>query len=57
MCVCVCAGFTGIDSVYEAPVNPDLILKAGELNLDECVESVVQLLKDKVRRDQGLSLV
>ena len=44
----VCAGFTGIDSAYEPPVNPDLTLKAGELTLDECVLEVVKLLKDKV---------
>ena len=48
VCVCVCAGFTGIDSVYEPPVDPDLVLKAGELTLDECVETVVALLKDHV---------
>lgn len=41
-------GFTGIDSAYEAPMDPDLVLKAGELTLDECVEHVVTLLKEKV---------
>lgn len=34
--------------MYEAPSNPDLILKAGEMTLDECVERVVAMLKDKV---------
>lgn len=42
------SGFTGIDSAYEAPSDPDLVLKAGELTLDECVEQVVTLLKEKV---------
>lgn len=46
--ICCPLGFTGIDSVYEPPVNPDLTLKAGELTLDECVEEVVALLKEKV---------
>lgn len=41
-------GFTGIDSVYEAPVNPDLVLKAGEQTLNECVSSVVSLLREEV---------
>lgn len=34
--------------MYEAPVNPDLVLKAGDLSLDECVGRVVALLKGKV---------
>ena len=41
-------GFTGIDSSYDAPSNPDLILKAGELSLDECVQCVLSMLTDKV---------
>jgi 3'-phosphoadenosine 5'-phosphosulfate synthase len=40
-------GFTGIDSAYEAPLNPDLVLKAGEASVQECVEKVVTLLADK----------
>ena len=34
--------------MYEAPSKPDLILKAGEMSLNECVQRVVTLLKDKV---------
>ena len=41
-------GFTGIDSVYELPANPDLVLKAGELSLEDCVEQVVEMLNVKV---------
>ena len=41
-------GFTGIDSAYEPPEKADLIIKAGEWTLDECVEKVVQLLQSKV---------
>ena len=41
-------GFTGIDSAYEPPENPDLVLQAGEWTVEECVQKVVQLLQDKV---------
>lgn len=37
-------GFTGIDSTYEPPSHPDIILKAGENNLEECVQQVVDML-------------
>ena len=43
------AGFTGIDQEYEAPHNPDLVLRAGDLSIDECVQDLVQLLKQRVR--------
>lgn len=38
-------GFTGIDAEYEAPIKPDLVLKAGEWSEDECVQKVVDLLR------------
>ncbi|XP_063076836.1 bifunctional 3'-phosphoadenosine 5'-phosphosulfate synthase 2b [Engraulis encrasicolus] len=38
-------GFTGIDSGYEKPETPDLVLKTGELTINECIEQVVELLK------------
>ena len=41
-------GFTGIDQAYEEPHNPELDLKAGELNIDDCVRKVVQMLEEKV---------
>ncbi|CAL4220508.1 unnamed protein product, partial [Meganyctiphanes norvegica] len=40
-------GFTGIDSVYEKPVNPDLVLKTVNTTIDSCVQQVVNLLKNK----------
>lgn len=46
--MCCTLGFTGIDSTYEIPPNPDLVLKAGEQTLHECVTSVVKMLKEKV---------
>lgn len=44
-----CAGFTGIDQDYEAPQDPELVLRAGDLSIDECVQQLVQLLQKKVR--------
>ena len=38
--------FTGIDSPYEPPVDPDLLLKTNESSLKECVESLLRLLVD-----------
>lgn len=38
-------GFTGIDSAYEPPTDPDLVLKAGELGVHECVRQVLKLLQ------------
>ena len=40
--------FTGISSPYEAPVNPELVVKTGELSLEESVDRVIDLL---VKRD------
>ena len=39
--------FTGISSPYEAPVNPELIVKTAERSLDHCRESVVNLLVER----------
>uniref|UniRef100_A0A4W4FBC2 Uncharacterized protein n=1 Tax=Electrophorus electricus TaxID=8005 RepID=A0A4W4FBC2_ELEEL len=40
-------GFTGIDSDYEKPDSPELVLKTGELTVNECIQSLVELLKDQ----------
>ncbi|XP_028394128.1 bifunctional 3'-phosphoadenosine 5'-phosphosulfate synthase 1-like isoform X2 [Dendronephthya gigantea] len=40
-------GFTGIDAPFEAPENPDLVLKAGETSVNECVQKIVDLLTEK----------
>ena len=42
-------GFTGIDQEYEKPSSPELVLKAGELSIMECVQQVVQKLIEEVR--------
>ena len=36
--------FTGIDSPYEAPYSPELILNTNELSINDCVNKVVDLL-------------
>ncbi|WP_088010944.1 adenylyl-sulfate kinase [Gottfriedia acidiceleris] len=39
--------FTGISSPYEAPINPELILNTDKQSVQECVETVLQFLKNK----------
>ena len=34
--------FTGIDSDYEAPQNPEVDVDSGELSVDECVDQILQ---------------
>lgn len=36
--------FTGISSPYEAPLNPELIVPTGEVELEDCVAEVMRLL-------------
>jgi adenylylsulfate kinase-like enzyme len=40
-------GFTGIDSKYEEPENPDLILNAGQETENECVQRLLRFLYEK----------
>lgn len=37
-------GFTGIDSPFEAPTNPTLILKTENKNIAECVSEAIKLI-------------
>ncbi|WP_410474910.1 sulfate adenylyltransferase subunit CysN [Guyparkeria sp. TX1] len=39
--------FTGIDSAYEAPENPDLHIKAAELSADEAADRILVLLAER----------
>jgi adenylylsulfate kinase len=39
--------FTGIDSAYEAPDSPEIILETDKLSLEESVKQVVSYLKEK----------
>lgn len=38
-------GFTGIDQEYEAPKKPEVVLRAGEHDLDSCVQEMVSFLQ------------
>ncbi|XP_056109031.1 bifunctional 3'-phosphoadenosine 5'-phosphosulfate synthase 2b [Rhinichthys klamathensis goyatoka] len=40
-------GFTGIDSDYEKPEAPELVLKTGELTVNDCILQLVDLLKEQ----------
>ncbi|SEK28421.1 adenylyl-sulfate kinase [Nitrosovibrio tenuis] len=39
--------FTGISSPYEAPTNPELVIRTGELPLEECIGQVIGYLKQR----------
>jgi adenylylsulfate kinase len=39
--------FTGISSPYEVPEDPELVVETGTRSLDECVESVLGLLRER----------
>ncbi|HKX53110.1 MAG TPA: adenylyl-sulfate kinase [Nitrosospira sp.] len=39
--------FTGISSPYEAPANPELIVRTGELELNECVAQVIEFMEQQ----------
>lgn len=38
--------FTGISSPYEPPKNPEIHLKNDKMSIEECVEKVIEYLKD-----------
>ncbi len=40
-------GFTGIDSVYEPPSKPDVVLMAGKDTVADCIDKVTGFLKQK----------
>ena len=42
-------GFTGIDSPYEAPLNPFVEIKTGELSLQESVQKLYQKILPEIR--------
>ncbi|CBY36991.1 unnamed protein product [Oikopleura dioica] len=42
----VIKGFTGIDSPYEPPLNPECVVKSGEDSIETCVAKVVKTLDD-----------
>lgn len=40
-------GFTGIDDPYEAPENPELVLKTADNSVEQCVQQCLELLASK----------
>uniref|UniRef100_A0A8D0HV99 3'-phosphoadenosine 5'-phosphosulfate synthase 2 n=1 Tax=Sphenodon punctatus TaxID=8508 RepID=A0A8D0HV99_SPHPU len=40
-------GFTGIDSEYEKPESPELVLKTNISTVTECIQKVVELLQEQ----------
>lgn len=43
----VIKNFTGIDSAYEAPVSPELVIDAGSMTVDESARMIYQFLKQR----------
>lgn len=43
--------FTGIDSPYEAPINPDLVVDTENNDIDTCVEQIVDYILDHVKAE------
>jgi adenylylsulfate kinase len=39
--------FTGISSPYEPPETPEMVIKTGEMPLEDCVNQVIQYLLDR----------
>lgn len=40
--------FTGISSVYEAPLNPTIEINTAEISADEAVEKIIAVIKNKL---------
>ena len=38
--------FTGISAPFEAPENPEVVLKSGEKSVEDCVAQLIKYLKD-----------
>jgi adenylylsulfate kinase len=39
--------FTGIDSPYEKPIDPDLVVSTGHYSINECVDQIIDFLEEK----------
>lgn len=39
--------YTGIDSPYEAPENPELVIETDQLSLEDSIEAVLELLQQR----------
>ncbi|OCT69841.1 3'-phosphoadenosine 5'-phosphosulfate synthase 2 isoform X1 [Xenopus laevis] len=40
-------GFTGIDSGYEKPEAPELVLKTNDHSVNDCIQQIVELLQER----------
>lgn len=45
--------FTGIDSPYEAPLSPELVLPTGTLSVADCVDQVMALVNRRIDLETG----
>jgi len=43
----VIKGFTGIDSPYEPPLDPDIVIKTNNMSIEESIKQLVTTLKDQ----------
>ncbi len=41
--------FTGIDSIYEEPEEPEIIVDTDKSTVEECVDKIYDFIKDKLR--------
>ena len=48
--------FTGISSPYEAPINPEIVVDTGLLDLTACVEKVLNYLREENLLKKGLNI-
>jgi adenylylsulfate kinase len=39
--------FTGISSPYEEPLSPELVIETGSMTLEQCVEKVLNALRER----------
>lgn len=40
--------YTGVSAPYEAPVNPEIVLKTDECSLEECVNQVISYIEEHI---------
>ena len=45
--------FTGVDSAYEPPENPEIVLKTGERSVEEVADQVVDYLRSRTAHEPG----
>ena len=47
------ANFTGIDSAYEAPSHPDMVIKTTQTTVEEAVELIINYINPKLKLNNG----